>query len=225
MKLMNQEKGNIVGIHTFSTCNVESEEAKSLSRRIELATKAGQNAVAGFVRRIHLALADGDRTEADKARALLANYREMHHMTLMEMYAKLRSVAMVDMLTVKNIIPTVGRTVYAEWTTGNNTHDADIGTNYGALGTDNTTPANGDTTLGTETYRKATSSATNASNVAYLSNFYTATEVTGTFEEAGWFIDGSAAADSGELLSHFLTGSITKSSTETLTVESELTFT
>lgn len=124
---------------------------------------------------------------------------------------------------VENIIPTAGRTVIAQWIVGDNTNDADNGANYGSLGTDNTTPANGDTTLGTETYRKATSSGNNSSNVALLSNFYSAAEVTGTFEEAGWHIDGTASADTGQLLSHFLIGTTVKSAAETLTVESTLT--
>lgn len=142
---------------------------------------------------------------------------------LQKLYKELQDACMVNQFVVENIIPTVGRAVIADWITGDNTYDAANGANYGSLGTDNTAPANGDTTLTTETYRKATSSAATSNNIAYLSNFYTASEVTGTFEEAGWHIDGGAGADTGQLLSHFLTGTITKSGTETLTCESTLT--
>ena len=111
----------------------------------------------------------------------------------------------------------------ARWLVGDDTYLADTGINYGSLGTSATAPANGDTQLTAETFRKATSSGTSASNVSLLSNFYTAAEVSGTFEEAGWHIVGTGAANTGQLASHFLTGTISKSVTETLTVESNLT--
>ena len=40
--------------------------------------------------------------------------------------------------------------------------------NYTALGTGSTAVANGDTTLDTETYRKATASSTNSNNIGYI---------------------------------------------------------
>jgi len=129
----------------------------------------------------------------------------------------------VRQLEVHNIIPTAGRSVIARWITGDNTYSGDDGANYGSLGTSSTAVANGDTQLTAETYRKATSSVARSNNIAYLSNFYTATEVTGTFEEAGWHISGTALANTGQLLSHFLTTSIAKSSVESLVVESSLT--
>lgn len=146
------------------------------------------------------------------------------HEILQELYQALRDVSLTKDLLIENIIPTAGRSVLALWIIGDNTYDADAGVNYTSLGDDNTTPANGDTTLGNETYRKAIASVASANNVAYLSAFYNATEVTGTIEEAGLHIDGTASADTGQLFSHFLTGTITKSSTETLTVESTITF-
>jgi len=145
------------------------------------------------------------------------------HFILQDLYKAMQGLTLVNQIEVHNIIPTAGRSVVALWIVGDNTYDANNGANYGSLGDNNTAPVNGDTTLSNETYRKATSSATSSSNVVYLSNFYTATEVTGTFEEAGWHIDGTGVADSGQLLSHFLTTSIVKSATETLTVESTLT--
>lgn len=146
------------------------------------------------------------------------------HAPLQEMYAFMREHGKVLRTDrVPNIIPTAGRSVIASWLVGDNTVDADIGANYGALGTSSATPANSDTQLGAEVYRKATSSATAIDNIAYLSNFYSATEVTGTFQEAGWFLDGTASANTGELLSRFLTGTLTKTNIETLTVDSEIT--
>jgi len=142
---------------------------------------------------------------------------------LQELYKAMQDLTLVNQVEVHNIIPTAGRSVLAQWIIGTITYSADNGVNYGSLGTSNTAPANGDTQLTTETYRKATSSAATSSNVAYLSNFYTATETSGTFEEAGWHIDGTGVANTGQLLSHFLTTTIAKSVTETLTVESTIT--
>jgi len=144
---------------------------------------------------------------------------------LQALYRELESVSLVEQKTVINIVPTIGRTVLARWLIGDNTYSADTGINYGALGNDNTTPVNADTVLGNETYRKAISSVAYSNNIAYLSMFYTATEVTGTFEEAGLFIVGTGTIDTGQLFSHFLTGTIAKSSTETLTVQSTFTIT
>jgi|TARA_Y100000310_G_scaffold270565_1_gene284474 hypothetical protein len=120
-----------------------------------------------------------------------------------------------------NLIPTVGRTMLADNLT-NTSPDNTPRITHVALGSDATAPANGDTTLGTETYRNAIASQTNADNIAYLTGFFDATEVTGTFAEAGIFADGSGAADSGILFSHVAI-SITKSNTETLTVDWTIT--
>jgi hypothetical protein len=116
-----------------------------------------------------------------------------------------------------NLVTTVGRKMLADNLT-NSSPDNTPKINYVALGTDATAVANGDTTLGTETYRNTTASATNADNIAYITGFFDATEVTGTFEEAGLFADGTGAADSGVLFSH-VNISITKSVTQTLTVD------
>lgn len=120
----------------------------------------------------------------------------------------------------KNITTTVGRSVLASRLGGDVTYTGIV--NYTALGSDNTAAVVGDATLGNETYRKALSSGTNLNNVAYLETFYTAAEVTGTFEEYGMFIDGSGSADTGQLFNRFVSN-ITKSGTETLNVQSVIT--
>ena len=121
----------------------------------------------------------------------------------------------------KNLITTVGRKMIADNLT-NNSPDNTMRINYVALGTDPTAPANGDTTLGTETYRNAIASQTNADNIAYFTGFFGATEVTGAFKEAGLFSDGAAGADTGVLFSHVAIDS-TKSNTETLTIDWTIT--
>lgn len=145
----------------------------------------------------------------------------------MSLVRKLNDMCETEVFVVENIIPTVGRTMIADNIT--NTSPANtMRINYTALGTDNTAVSNSDIALNTESYRKATASGTNADNIAYITAFYDATEVDGTFKEAGLFSDGTASADSGVLFSRVLlnggTG-IVKSNTETLTIDYTITIT
>ncbi len=120
-----------------------------------------------------------------------------------------------------NLIPTVGRTMIANNLTSASPDDA-MRVNYAAVGSGVTAPANGDTTLETETFRNTIASQTNASNVAYFTMFIGATEDTGTYREAGLFSNGGAGADTGVLLSRVAIN-ITKSGTETLTIDWTIT--
>ena len=139
------------------------------------------------------------------------------------MTRQLNRICKTEVVFADNIVPTVGRTMIA-----NNLTDAtptnSMLINYAALGSDGTTPANGDTTLGTEVYRNVIASLTNANNIAYATAFFNATETSGTYAEAGIFSDATATTDSGILLSHVLI-SVTKSTSETLTIDWELTIT
>lgn len=134
---------------------------------------------------------------------------------------ELNSICRTEKFVYENIIPTVGRTLIA-----NNLFNASP-TNlmlckYAEVGTGTNTPANGDTALQTSTYRNAIASRTNSSNVGYATAFYSATETTGTYREAGIFCDGTASAGTGVLLSRVAIN-ITKSSSETLTIDWTLT--
>lgn len=145
----------------------------------------------------------------------------------MHLVRVLNGICKTEVLVVENIVPTVGRALLANNLTSNSPTDAPR-INFTALGTDDTAVSNSDTTLNTETFRKATASATNADNVAFVTAFYDATEVTGTFKEAGLFSNGTASADSGVLFSRVLLSAptgIVKSSTETLTIDYNLTIT
>ena len=121
----------------------------------------------------------------------------------------------------ENLLPTVGRTMIADNLT-NAAPDNAMRVNYVALGSGVTAPANGDTTLQTETYRNVVASETNANNVAYITGFFSATETTGTYRECGLFSNGTASANTGILLSRVAIN-ITKSNTETLTLDWTLT--
>lgn len=122
-----------------------------------------------------------------------------------------------------NIIPTVGLTNLA-----NNLVSASptytLKVNYAALGSGTNTPAAGDTTLQTETYRNAIASTTNSTNVAYATAYFNQTETTGTYREAGIFSNATGTANSGVLMSRVAIN-ITKTSTQKLTIDWTITFT
>ena len=121
----------------------------------------------------------------------------------------------------ENLIPTVGRTLLA-----NNLTDAspdnDPRVNYVALGTGVTAPTNADTTLETESYRNTVASETNDDNIGFVTGFFSAPEVNGTFREAGLFCDGGAGADTGILFSRVAIN-VTKTALETLTIDWTIT--
>lgn len=217
------DTAGVIGLHRVSMSDIRSPKARQLEREIVAFLEKEGAKIREARREVGRCMAIGDALGERQAREIREAMKRTKHRTLSQMYDGLRDISLVHDVTVKNIIPTAGRAVIARWIIGDNTYDADDGANYGSLGTSSTAPANGDTTLTTETYRKARSSEARSSNVATLSNFYTATEVTGTFEEAGWHIDGTASANSGQLLSHFLTTTTGKTNQQTLTVESVLT--
>lgn len=121
----------------------------------------------------------------------------------------------------RNIVPTVGRTMIANnLTNASPTNVMKI--THCALGSSGTAVANSDTQLGTEVYRNAIASITNASNIGYATGFFSATETSGTYAECGIFSNGTGTANTGVLLSHVLV-SITKSTSVTLTLDWTLT--
>lgn len=134
----------------------------------------------------------------------------------------LNSTCEVEVMVVENIIPTVARTAIANALTDASPSPSSLLINYIALGSGTNSPANGDTTLQTEVYRNAIASLTNSSNIAYATGFFTSTETTGTYREVGLFIHGTSSADSGTMLSRAAIN-VTKSGTETLTIDYTIT--
>lgn len=97
---------------------------------------------------------------------------------------EIKNIETGDVRTIEkyNLIPTVGKTAFAAQMSGDNS--TNIGDNlYVALGSNTTTPAAGDTTLGTETLRKAASSTSFSGAVASVATFFSAGEATGTHRE------------------------------------------
>lgn len=122
--------------------------------------------------------------------------------------------------TIRNLVATEGREVFARRLSGDTTYSGEI--TYGALGTSTTPPDTTDTQLGTETYRNQTASATYSSNIAYVTHYYSQSECNGTYKEFGNFIDGAAGANTGQLFTHVAVD-WTKSTTEILVVDAKYT--
>lgn len=121
-----------------------------------------------------------------------------------------------------NIVPLVLRESLASVICGN-TVTPTFAANYFALGDDNTTPTNADTTLWNETLRWTFTDRFNIENVAYLDKFFSSAEVGGnSYLEAGVFVDGTWTANTWYLLSRIL---ITESVSinETLTINCSFT--
>ena len=137
---------------------------------------------------------------------------------------------MIDVITgeikikeTRNIIVTAGKVAIARRLGGIALLANEGQITYGAVGTDNTAPTVGDTTLGTELARKAVSSSSYSSNVITINTFFTTAEANGAIEEIGMFGEAAAAAaDSGTMFNHALE-SITKDVTKTLLLEVQIT--
>lgn len=127
----------------------------------------------------------------------------------------------VRVIEKKNLITTAGKNYVVSRLMQDGT-PLNMRITHTALGTGATAPAITDTQLQTETFRKATASATSSGNVGYLSAYYTAPEVTGTFKEVGLFINGTSTANTGTLFSRVAVD-ITKSAIETLTIDYTIT--
>jgi len=69
-----------------------------------------------------------------------------------------------------------------------------------AVGTGTTAESISDTKLVTETDRLAPTSTKRQSNQIIMRTFFSNANLPATVEEVGWFMNGSGAADSGELL-------------------------
>lgn len=195
-----KEASKVKGIHTLTLCRATSDYAQQLQEQININIAKRQWLIQ---------LKESTRL---KLRELWEEYRY-----LIGCLHKFKTQEFI----VENITTTVGRSVLAQRLGGDTTYTGVV--NYTALGDDNTAEVVGDATLGNEVYRKALSSGTDASNVSYLETFFTATEDADTYEEYGMYIDGGAGADTGQLFNRF-TQQITKSNTETLNVQSVVTF-
>lgn len=153
----------------------------------------------------------------DKIKKLRDSGKEYMHLVRI-----LNEITEAEKIVVENLVPTAGRALIAQFLGSTTPSPSTLYPNYVALGSSVTAPANGDTTLTTETYRNAVASRTSSSNVAYITGFFTTTETTGTYRECGLFVAGTASANTGTLMSHVAIN-ITKSGTDTLTLDWAIT--
>ena len=122
----------------------------------------------------------------------------------------------------KNVICISGLNVLARRLASDNTYSGNI--NKMALGTGTGNFNGTETQLYNEVYRNNVASYTSQDNIAYVSAYFTETEITGNFTEFGNFIDGSSNANTGKLWTH-VSVSWSKSNTETLVVDCKYTLT
>jgi hypothetical protein len=136
---------------------------------------------------------------------------------------KLRKQGIIlDYKAKHNIIVTAGRNVLARRLAGNTTYTGAI--NYGVLGTQaGPTPTNASTQLGNEVFRKLAASQSYDTNIAFVDFVYTAADTNGTYTEFGNVIDGTGAANSGQLFSYIATGGWVKTAFQSLFVSCQYT--
>lgn len=184
------EKTKIKGRYVISFYDTRSEEAQAIEREIES----------------HIANRPAN-TVSLEAHAHRVKYTE-----LINRLSKFKTREYAG----TNLIATVGRSVIAQRLAGTVTYTGTV--NYGALGTGTTAPANGNTQLVTEVFRKVVASASYTNNTAFIDFFYSKSDTNGTYQEFGTFIDGTATANSGQLFTRTLTGGWVKTSSESMTV-------
>jgi hypothetical protein len=122
--------------------------------------------------------------------------------------------------TYRNVICVNGKNYLAAWL-NIETPAQTLTTIYGAVGTNVTAPASGDTQLGTELARVVLGSNSRFANVVTMDFFFNTGQGNGTWTEAGLFLGATAAANNGSLLSHVAV-SETKTNLITATLEFSL---
>jgi hypothetical protein len=122
----------------------------------------------------------------------------------------------------KNVVCNAGFNALCKRLTGVTTYTGTI--NKMVLGTGVTTASASDTQLLTEAYRNNTASGTDASNIAYLTAYFTEGECNGTYKEFGNVIDGTASANTGQLWTHLAGLNWVKTNLVVLVVSCKYTF-
>lgn len=217
-KAIAKEKVGLKGVYRFTRAKLETPEHFALNDKI---TSLRQQMVK-IDEEITKIPTYGFLSFFKKGKRLVLEKEFAQTQTLFTgLVRELNSTCRTTVEIYENIVPTVGRTMLANNLT--NVSPTNVPRiKYAEVGSGTNSPANGDTTLQTSTYRNVIASITNAANIAYATAFFNATETTGTYREAGIFCDGSASAGTGVLLSRVAIN-VTKTSSETLTIDWALT--
>lgn len=124
-----------------------------------------------------------------------------------------------------NLIPTVGLAAVARRFGGVGTKTNEGESTYGAVGSGGITPLSSDTTMETEIDRKLVAVSSIVSQTVHIEVFFAENEGNGTITKFALFgEDASASADSGTMMEYAdFSSSFTKTSSETLTIEIDIT--
>lgn len=134
-----------------------------------------------------------------------------------------RSGRIISQDVHENLIVTTGKVAVAARFAGDTSKANRNEITFGAVGTGTNSPALSDTTLQTEFFRKVLATRSFLSNVATLRLFLSTSEGNTTLKEFGLFgEDASATPDSGTLFNRVKIDR-TKTSSNTLTIESRIT--
>jgi hypothetical protein len=128
---------------------------------------------------------------------------------------------------INNVVPTVGKTAILR-RMGNIGSLANEGMiTYGAVGTGSSTPLASDTTMYSEAGRATIASSAVASGILSIESFFNSATGNGSLTQFALFGEAaSASANSGTMFQYVnFASTITKTTAETLTVISEITFT
>lgn len=121
----------------------------------------------------------------------------------------------LEVISGKNLVTDAGEELFMKWMNG---EAGDIIT-YCAVGTDNTAPTEGDTTLGAEIDRLEITDQVRVGATITYSTFFAVGDANGVWEEEGLL----TAAVGGTLVTHTLfDATINKDVTKTVTVDHEL---
>lgn len=148
--------------------------------------------------------------------AILRHSRNTDPAFYEELVGELARICPTRSFETRNLVVQSGREVLARLLAGDTAYSGEI--NYGALGTSSAAPAAGDAQLGAEVARKLFARRRRTTTQIGFDFFYSKADTTGTYQEFGLFIDGTASADSGQLFNRALTGGWVKGAGDAMTV-------
>lgn len=175
---------------------------------------------AGFRGRITLTNYLIESEEAQKLQEYIGSLGEISESRFKALERRLRSLCAVREIVFSNAVVMSGRTVFTRIMVGDTTCTGAI--NYGAIGTSATAVSDSQTQLVAEVKRKRIAAKSRTDDSITLRFFFTKADAVGTFEEFACFIDGTSAANSGQMYNRALTGGWAKSEIESMTVTATL---
>lgn len=194
----------VKGIHEISVYELKNDQARFTSNKLELVRMKRDK-----VQEAHISKFIKFR----KCKDLWDEYKYWLKI--------LNGKFLVDQKIVENIVVQTGNNVQAQRLAGITTYTGIA--NYCAIGTGTATPAYSDTQLTTESQRQTLSGANAVGNVTLLGTYFGPGVATGTWQEYGFFIDGSGTANSGQLWNHFTQVQVV-TALQPMNVESTFTF-